>query len=203
MGHPLFADSIWCRLVLHKKSMVEWKYRTKGRFFRNKISTYYIGLNGRFAPIFYFNCENFLLVYIGKQKTNKISRNLWKKFHGFSKFSKNRILLETHFWKFNKPFLRSRVVPLKIWARTVQPSWRFLVTNGQTDRQAKIMYREESLKGSTIKNNIKWPSMHRWQWAIYPWSRVTEVRSKIFTPLETTGGNSVSLEGFEKMLFII
>ena len=27
---------------------------------------------------------------------------------------------------------------------------------------------------------------------------VTEVRSKILTPLETTGGNSFSLEGFEK-----
>ena len=31
---------------------------------------------------------------------------------------------------------------------------------------------------------------------------VTEVRSKILTPLETTGGNSFSLEGFQKMLFI-
>ena len=32
---------------------------------------------------------------------------------------------------------------------------------------------------------------------------VTEVRSKILTPLETTGGNSFSLEGFENMLFTI
>ena len=32
---------------------------------------------------------------------------------------------------------------------------------------------------------------------------VTEVRIKILTPLETNGGNSFSLEGFEKMLFII
>ena len=30
---------------------------------------------------------------------------------------------------------------------------------------------------------------------------VTEVRSKILTPLETTGGNSFSQEGFEKMFF--
>ena len=30
--------------------------------------------------------------------------------------------------------------------------------------------------------------------------RVTEVRSKILTPLETTGGKSFSLEGFEKRL---
>ena len=33
--------------------------------------------------------------------------------------------------------------------------------------------------------------------------RVTEVRSKILTPLETTGGNLFLLEGFEKMLFTI
>jgi len=33
--------------------------------------------------------------------------------------------------------------------------------------------------------------------------RVTGVRSKILTPLETTGGNSFSLEGFEKMLLKI
>ena len=33
--------------------------------------------------------------------------------------------------------------------------------------------------------------------------RVTEVRSKILTPLETTGGNSFSLEGFKKMVFTI
>ena len=32
---------------------------------------------------------------------------------------------------------------------------------------------------------------------------VTEVRSKILTSLETTGGNSFSLEGFQKMLFTI
>ena len=32
-------------------------------------------------------------------------------------------------------------------------------------------------------------------------SGVTEVRSKILTPLETTGGNSFSLEGFEKIDF--
>ena len=38
---------------------------------------------------------------------------------------------------------------------------------------------------------------------IISYIRVTEVRSKILTPLETTGGNSFSLEGFEIMLFII
>ena len=34
-------------------------------------------------------------------------------------------------------------------------------------------------------------------------SGVTEVRSKILTPLETTGGNSFSLEGFEKIHRIV
>ena len=38
---------------------------------------------------------------------------------------------------------------------------------------------------------------------ISAFDRVTEVRSKILTPLEITGGNSFSLEGFEKMLFTI
>ena len=34
-------------------------------------------------------------------------------------------------------------------------------------------------------------------------SKKRKVRSKILTPLETTGGNSFSLEGFEKMLLTI
>ena len=33
--------------------------------------------------------------------------------------------------------------------------------------------------------------------------RLKEVRSKISIPLETTGGTSISLEGFEKSLFLI
>ena len=40
-------------------------------------------------------------------------------------------------------------------------------------------------------------------WYFSSKSRVKEVRSKILTPLETTGGNSFSLEGFEKMVFTI
>ena len=32
---------------------------------------------------------------------------------------------------------------------------------------------------------------------------VTEVRSKILTPLEITGGNLISLEGFENLLFTV
>ena len=38
---------------------------------------------------------------------------------------------------------------------------------------------------------------------MYDGKWVTEVRSKILIPLETTGGNSFSLEGFEKTLFTI
>ena len=36
---------------------------------------------------------------------------------------------------------------------------------------------------------------------LIPYIWVTEVRSKMLTPLETTGGNSFLLERFEKMLF--
>jgi len=46
---------------------------------------------------------------------------------------------------FHKPSLWSRDVPQKIWARSVQPFWRLLdtnkQTNKQTDRQAKFIYR--------------------------------------------------------------
>ena len=64
----------------------------------------------------------FSLYILQTKKQTKFRGICEKKIHGFSKFSKNRILLETHFRIFNKPFLRSRVVPQKIWARTVQPS---------------------------------------------------------------------------------
>ena len=43
----------------------------------------------------------------------------------------------------HKPSLGSLDVPQKIWARSVQPFWRLLDTNKQTnrDRQAKFIYR--------------------------------------------------------------
>ena len=41
----------------------------------------------------------------------------------------------------HKPSLGSLDVPQKIWARSVQPFGRLLDTNGQTDRQAKFIYR--------------------------------------------------------------
>ena len=91
---------------------------------------------GRFVPIFYFNCEHVLFVYIGKQK-----------FRGFSK--KNRGSL-----KFSKSnFVRSKFLKIRssinlYWghARSYkkcmpdrfswQLFWRFLDTNKQTDKQS-------------------------------------------------------------------
>ena len=43
-------------------------------------------LTGRFAPIFYINCEHFLVVYFVKQK-QKDFRGLYKKFRGFLKMT--------------------------------------------------------------------------------------------------------------------
>ena len=47
-----------------------------------------------------------------------------------------------------KPSLGSREVPQKIMARSVQPLWRLLDTNKQTDRQAKYIY--QSINQSNI-----------------------------------------------------
>ena len=54
----------------------------------------YTRLSGRFAPIFFCNCEHFLFVYIEKKIAIKSSRIFKKTFRGFSKFIENRILLE-------------------------------------------------------------------------------------------------------------
>ena len=59
-------------------------------------------LLGRFKPIFCSNCEYVLFFIHCKTKTNKKIRGFYKKqFGGISKFSKNRILLEANFWKFD------------------------------------------------------------------------------------------------------
>ena len=58
----------------------------------------------------------------------------------------------------HKPFLGSRDVPQKIWARSVQPFWRLLDTNKQTDkqtpRQAKFMYRRWDILTVQIYINV-------------------------------------------------
>ena len=74
-----------------------------------------------------------------------------------------------------------------------------------------IQERLKTLQGSSEENRTL-PLRQRNQ--CLPWelnegptkpevSGVTEVRSKILTPLETTGGNSFSLEGYVNMLFTI
>ena len=94
-------------------------------------SMYITRLLGRFAPIFYLNCEHVLFVNI-LNKEEKIFADLKKKFF-FTKLK----TFKTHLFIFiiHKPFLWSREVPQKIWARSVQPFWRLLDTNRQTDKQ--------------------------------------------------------------------
>ena len=53
------------------------------------------GLLGGFAPIFYFNCEHFLFVYIVKQKKLVDFIKMLQIFN--SKLSANRILLKANF----------------------------------------------------------------------------------------------------------
>ena len=43
--------------------------------------------------------------------------------------------MEANFWNFDKPFLGSREVPQKVLTWSVQPLWRLLDTNGQTETQ--------------------------------------------------------------------
>ena len=47
-------------------------------------------LLGRFAPIFYLNCEHILFVYILKQKQNKTFADFIIFFRAFSKYCKNK-----------------------------------------------------------------------------------------------------------------
>ena len=81
-------------------------------------------LLGRFAPIFYLNCEHALFVYISKQRRKKHFRIL-KKNRGFSRikffFTKLKTFKTRFFLNFiiHKPSLWSRDVPQKIWARSV------------------------------------------------------------------------------------
>ena len=70
---------------------------------------------GRFVPIFYFNCEHFLFIYIAKQKR--------KKFCGFKKMVDFKNLMKFEFcWMqifensiIHKPSLGFHEVPQKMW----------------------------------------------------------------------------------------
>ena len=63
-------------------------------------------------------------------KTNKKVIGFEKKFRWFSKSNENRILA-ANFGNFD----HSCKVTHKIWAWSVQPFWRLLDTNKQTDKQ--------------------------------------------------------------------
>ena len=92
---------------------------------RQKLFYIYIDIRllGRFMPIFHFNCEHVLFVYIGKQNKKGL-RISSKNFVDFQMF-KNLMKIE-FWWRHNfeiliihKPSLGSREVPHKIWARLV------------------------------------------------------------------------------------
>ena len=95
----------------------------------------------------------FEIKYTGVLLVNKKKNfaDFQQKIRGFSKFSKIEFWWRQIFENLiiHKPFLGSHDVPQKIWARSVQPFWRLLdtnrqtdkQTNRQTDRQAKFIYR--------------------------------------------------------------
>ena len=80
------------------------------------------------------------------------SKSKTKIIRGFSQkksciFNIFKNLMKIEFWWrqifeiliIHKPSLWSRDVPQKIWARSVQPFWRLLDTNKQTNRQTKFI----------------------------------------------------------------
>ena len=77
-----------------------------------------------------------LIVYIVKQK-QKMFVKFIKIFYGFSKFSENRIFEILIIYK---PSQGPCEVPYKIWARSVQPFYRLLDGNRQTNRQANFFF---------------------------------------------------------------
>ena len=85
----------------------------------------YVKVSGRFAHITIYLIVNIfsLYVYIVKQK-QKMFADFINKFREFSKFNDN-------FWS----FMGTCEVPHKMWARSVQPFWRLLDTNRQTNKQ--------------------------------------------------------------------
>ena len=81
-------------------------------------------LLGRFVFIFYFNCEHFVFVWIVKH--NKRNVGVFFKSWIFKIFPKSN-------------FVSGKLLkiqgPKKNWAQSVQPFWRLLDTNKQTDIQ--------------------------------------------------------------------
>ena len=94
------------------------------------LMIYNTRLLGRFALIFYFNCEQFSLCIqcITKQNFSDLKKKSFQKSNFVpGKFFFNSII--------HKPFLGSREVSQKIWAQTVKPFWRLLDANKQTNKQ--------------------------------------------------------------------
>ena len=113
--------------------------------FKAKIRThlFYIRLLGRFAPIFYLNCEHDLFVCILKQR-RKIFCGLSKKksriFKNLNFFFTKLKVFKTHFSRFlsfiNLPC--GHGMSLKKFGP--DQFWRLLGTNKQTDRQTSQIY---------------------------------------------------------------
>ena len=99
------------------------------------IEIYITEAFGCFAPIFSFNCEHFLFVYIMKQKQK--SSRIYKKLADFQTFMLIEFCLRKIFeiLIIHKSSLGSHYVLHTIYSRLVQPFWRLLNTN----RQAKYI----------------------------------------------------------------
>jgi len=112
--------------------------------------------------IFYFNCAHVLFVYIVKQKQTKKIADLKKKSWIFKNFQKSKSVRSKFFENsiIYKPSLRSREVPQKIWACSVQPFFLYK----QTDRQAKYIYRY--YKTNKI---ITWKKGANYYWSLVNW----------------------------------
>ena len=98
-------------------------------------------LLGCFTLIFYLDCKHFFFVYIVKQRQKNLQLYK-KKFRRFSKFNRNRVLLEANFLILiiHKPFL-GHVRSHKNLGRLVEPYCRLLdITNHckQTRRRRSI-----------------------------------------------------------------
>ena len=86
-------------------------------------------LLGRFAPIFYSNCEPFLFANIEKQATKSSLTS--KKIRGFKKFWKSNFDGGKFgkFWSLINLSWGHCEIPQKNWAGSVRPFWRLLDTN--------------------------------------------------------------------------
>ena len=116
------------------------KMRNFSGFLRNFASICF-AKNAEFSRIrkcenFAKKCKNFTknTAKLLKKKNTKILRNFREKMEIMQK-TKFKILI------IHKPSMWSRDVPQKIWAWSVQPFWRLLDTNKQTNGQTSQIYK--------------------------------------------------------------